>query len=256
MNKITALAYHSIGDYPNSTYNIDISVFKEHMHLLKAEGYTVEGLHGYGKRKTANDWPSRYVLLTFDDGYKSFLKAADIIGDCGFTGTFFITKEWCLKRDNFLSNPEIIELGLIHEIGSHTVSHPNLTRISQQSIHYELLESKKWIEELIQSPVTSLAVPGGYINSDVITAALEIGYQLIGNSKEWWNITHNTKTPNIINRVAVRRAYSIQTFHDIIDRNIYYYLRRRARAGILSMPKKLLSEQQIKMLYKILKSFR
>jgi len=252
MKNFVALMYHSLGDHPGNAYNIDINNFKDQIFWLRSEGYIVEGFHDFIKRRDTNKWPNRYAILSFDDGYKSFLKAADILNDIGFTATFFITKDWCKNRKNFLSDLEIKELASIQEIGSHTVSHPNLTKIPQQSIHYELFESKKWIEDIIQGHTHSLSVPGGSINSKVIKTALEVGYKLIGNSKEWWNRMDHVLSSNVVNRVAIRRSYSLNTFKNIVNININFYLKRRLRSYLLYLPKSMFSDQQIRMIYKVL----
>ena len=71
MKNFVALIYHSLGDNPENEYNIELINFKEQMKWLQSEGYTVEGFQKFIKRQTTNIWPSRYALLTFDDGYKS-----------------------------------------------------------------------------------------------------------------------------------------------------------------------------------------
>ena len=251
MKKFVGLMYHSLGDYQGNTYNIDINNFKDQIFWLKEEGYIVEGFRGFINRKGTNKWPERYALLSFDDGYKSFLKAADILNGIGFTGTFFVTKDWCRNRRNFLSDLEIKELGSTQEIGSHTLSHPNLTLIPQKSIHYELFESKKWIEDIIQHHTHSLSVPGGFINSKVIKIALEVGYKLIGNSKEWWNSMDYVLSSNVVNRIAIRRSYSLSTFKNIINININFFLKRRIRAYLLYLPKSMFSDQQIRKINKL-----
>ena len=47
------------------------------------------------------------------------------------------------------------------EFGSHTITHPNLTRLSDQELNHELVESKRLLEEHVQHPVESLAYPIG-----------------------------------------------------------------------------------------------
>ncbi len=67
------------------------------------------------------------------------------------------------------------------EFGSHTVSHPILTRIPAEQIHRELSESKRRVEEEIQKPVYSLAYPNGQeadFSGEVMNIARETGYRL------------------------------------------------------------------------------
>ena len=252
MKNFVALIYHSLGDNPENEYNIELINFKEQMKWLQSEGYTVEGFQKFIKRQTANKWPSRYALLTFDDGYKSFLKAADILNDIGFNATFFITKDWCKNKQNFLSEIEIKELGLTQEIGSHTISHPILTKIPINLIYSELFESKKWIEDLIQSPIHSISAPGGFINSKIIKMAFDIGYKLIGNSNEWWNNVNFTVSSSVINRIAMRRTYSIQTFNRIVKIDKKLFVKRKIRFNLLYLPKFILSAKQIRKIKKTL----
>lgn len=67
------------------------------------------------------------------------------------------------------------------EFGSHTVSHPILTRIPPEQARRELGESKRRVEEEIQKPVTSLAYPNGQeadFSGEIINIARETGYRL------------------------------------------------------------------------------
>ena len=47
------------------------------------------------------------------------------------------------------------------DFGSHTITHPNLTRLSDQELDRELTESKRQLEEHAQHPVESIAYPIG-----------------------------------------------------------------------------------------------
>lgn len=75
---------------------------------------------------------------------------------------------------------EMDESGLI-EFGSHTVTHPILTRISPAEAQYEVEESRKRIEMEIKKPVMSLAYPNGGMadfSPEVIDAAKKAGIQI------------------------------------------------------------------------------
>lgn len=65
------------------------------------------------------------------------------------------------------------------EIGSHTVSHPILSKTQRQTMKAELAESKRKLEEKVGTPVDLLAYPVGgraQISSEVISVAKEVGY--------------------------------------------------------------------------------
>ena len=248
--------YHSLGDFPGNEYNIEINVFKDQMTYLRDEGYVVEGFRELAERYISKVFPDRYILLTFDDGYKSFLNAAEILNDMGFKATFFLTKKWCYEKHNFLNNEEIIALSGMHEVGSHTISHPQLTKIPLESVYSELHESKKWLEHLINKEVTSLSVPGGYINRAIIKVAKDVGYSLIGNSIEWWNALSSHGSLATINRVAVRKSFPMQKFQSIVKLDTIYYMQRLIRSHFLHYPKSILSPRQYDIVRKMLSKDR
>lgn len=65
------------------------------------------------------------------------------------------------------------------DIGSHTMSHPILTRIELSAVAEELQSSKRLIEQELQRPASLFAYPNGKgtdYNQDIKTAAKEAGY--------------------------------------------------------------------------------
>jgi peptidoglycan/xylan/chitin deacetylase (PgdA/CDA1 family) len=48
-----------------------------------------------------------------------------------------------------LSNDEIYQLSRDFEIGCHTMTHPRLIKISEREVFYEIIDSKKYLENLI-----------------------------------------------------------------------------------------------------------
>lgn len=68
----------------------------------------------------------------------------------------------------------------IIDIGSHTISHPILSKISESSLKAEIVDSKRRLEEEIGKPVPLIAYPVGgqsQISSEVIRVATEAGYR-------------------------------------------------------------------------------
>jgi len=67
------------------------------------------------------------------------------------------------------------------EMGSHTVSHPILTRVSLEEARDELVHSKSKIEAAINKPVVSFAYPNGQrsdFNNTLVNCVAEAGYQV------------------------------------------------------------------------------
>lgn len=104
-----------------------------------------------------------HVALTFDDGYKEHLDVARHLAKHGIKATFFVIaglKEYMGKE--LLSPAEIKEIASLgHEIGSHTMTHIDMTKAPQGVIVRELVESKRYLTELVGAEVTSFAYPYG-----------------------------------------------------------------------------------------------
>ena len=70
-----------------------------------------------------------------------------------------------ILRYGILSPREAQKLGIPHknniEFGSHTCTHEILSKLKNEDAHYELLQSKKKIEEELKSEVNAFAYPNG-----------------------------------------------------------------------------------------------
>jgi len=86
--------------------------------------------------------PDHLVVLTFDDGTESDIAyVAPLLKQYGFGASFYITEGLReIKRDDdALSWNEVRQLNdLGFEVGNHTVSHPDLTKLTKEQILAEL----------------------------------------------------------------------------------------------------------------------
>jgi peptidoglycan/xylan/chitin deacetylase (PgdA/CDA1 family) len=69
------------------------------------------------------------------------------------------------------------------EIGSHTCSHPRLTRLGDDELRRELEASRAEIERRLQRPCPSLAYPYGDVDARVVAAAAAAGYAVGANGR-------------------------------------------------------------------------
>lgn len=65
------------------------------------------------------------------------------------------------------------------EIGSHTMSHPDLARLGGAALAHELVESKRALESLLGREVNSLSVPFGSYSQETLSAARDAGYLVV-----------------------------------------------------------------------------
>jgi peptidoglycan/xylan/chitin deacetylase (PgdA/CDA1 family) len=125
--------------------------------------------------------PPRPVLITFDDGYRDVLTyAAPVLHRLDLPATMYVITTRLSGRDpSFLTVPMLRRLerqGV--EIGSHTVSHPDLTTLSDRRLRSELVESRRTLERALRHPVQWLAYPYGAHDARVVDFARRAGYVL------------------------------------------------------------------------------
>lgn len=63
------------------------------------------------------------------------------------------------------------------EIGSHGLYHNCLDKLPLPEVNFELVNSKAWLENIIQKEVTSIAYPNGSYTAEIIDLAEKTGYK-------------------------------------------------------------------------------
>ncbi|MHB1565343.1 MAG: polysaccharide deacetylase family protein [Acidiferrobacter sp.] len=157
-------------------YKIMLSRFQAHMAALTA------AFPGCVPSLTDSHSP---FALTFDDGGASGLHlVAEPLAARGWKGHFFIVTGQLGMR-GFLSVSALrAMLAMGHQIGTHTVSHPQrLSTLPYDRIVREWSESRRRLEDVLGIEITSGAVPGGFCNRRVREAAVEAGLNLLLTSE-------------------------------------------------------------------------
>jgi peptidoglycan/xylan/chitin deacetylase (PgdA/CDA1 family) len=177
---VPILTYHSI-DRSGSVISTAPEVFARQMEYLHRNGYRVLSLSEFVSALTDNHTPLvKTVALTFDDGFHNFFSEAfPVLERYGFRATVFLVTDFCGGHNDWAGNPpelprsrllgwsEIKELDRYGiEFGSHTRTHPDLTRIFEEEIFDELVESKQAIEDALGKEAASFAYPFGRFNRE------------------------------------------------------------------------------------------
>ena len=111
------------------------------------------------------------VALSFDDGYLEHYHTAELLHAQGVSATYFIItglRSWN-NRPLLTMRPDLIRLmrEMGHEIASHSVSHPDLRKLTDAQVRIELLGSKEYLECLLEEDVQGLAYPYGSYSSRI-----------------------------------------------------------------------------------------
>jgi len=240
-HSFACLTYHALGENGNQ-YAVAEERFRAQLAMMTAEGYVVEGFQELeGRLRSNEDLPDRYVILTMDDGRTSSMRAAELLEEHDCRATFFLTRDRCLGRPGYIRAQEIRRLREAgFSLGTHGTTHRKLTFLPQECCAAELGESKHWLEDVLGETVRYMAAPGGYINPRVLQLARERGYVLTGTCNEWMNLRRAMSLPGQVNRVNIRRHFSLRDFRRIIQGDLGFYLWRQLRAAALAVPKQLL----------------
>ncbi len=100
------------------------------------------------------------ISLTIDDTRIDRLDTLQILDDFGVKGTFYLDTR-ALQNSQAMLDGFLAASQNGHEIGSHSLTHPFLTRLSAEVIDAELRESQQFLENFTGKPVLSFAYPFG-----------------------------------------------------------------------------------------------
>ncbi|MEE9217981.1 MAG: polysaccharide deacetylase family protein [Acidobacteriota bacterium] len=114
-----------------------------------------------------------WITTSWDDGHLLDLRVADCLEQHGLTGTFYICRDYLTER---LSESQIAQLATRHEIGAHTLTHPELTELEPASARREIVKSRLWLERVTGAPVTAFCYPKGRSNPALRAMVREAGY--------------------------------------------------------------------------------
>jgi peptidoglycan/xylan/chitin deacetylase (PgdA/CDA1 family) len=185
------LNYHGILKLEDDPNKIGVSpaLFESHMLVLKRRN-----LRGVSIRELLQAWEKGeskgMVGLTFDDGYDDFLHTAlPILEQFGFSATLFVVagmlggeNDWKHYYDprprrrllEVADLREVAERGV--EIGSHSMSHPRLTKLDLESMEDEVAGSRRLLGEVLGEAVEGFAYPYGLLDDAAVQAVRRAGY--------------------------------------------------------------------------------
>lgn len=178
--EIPVLMYHEIGtpSGPWKELYVEPETFAKQLDWLKDNGYATVGLsdvynHWYHEKPL----PEKPIVLTFDDGYRSMYEIVmPLLLAREMQATFFLYPSKFNTPTGLTPEmvQELSDNGM--EIGSHTLTHNDLTKISETELTKELADSKRYLEEITKTPIDFLCYPAGQFNKQVIEESKKAGY--------------------------------------------------------------------------------
>lgn len=213
---VRIVAFHDVPDA--QWFETTIGDMAKHYHILTPEQFHTKEFN----QKKIN------VLLTFDDGYQSWLDVCmPVLARYNLKGLFFINSGLLdcagdtakvalyMKERLFISPKDALtwESAQIlhasgHTLGGHSVTHSNLASLAEDVLQDEIEADKKRIEEKLQIRVVDFAYPFGTkrdYTKNVIATVQQAGY-LYQYSAQTGFVTNNSVP---IPRILIERNQSL-----------------------------------------------
>lgn len=173
---------------------------------------------GYAPRKVpiyCVDTDQKKVAISFDSawGADKTLNIIKTLQDHSVQATFFLVGFWVEKYPDMVQ--AIDSAGL--EIGTHSNTHPDMTKLSAQDVEHELTTCMNLITQIINKPVNLFRAPFGAYDNKLLSVTEQLGLHTIQwdvDTLDWKGLSAMEITTRVLNRV---KNGSIILFHNNAD---------------------------------------
>ncbi len=183
------LCYHAITDSWQHQLAVPPAVFEQQLRNLLRLGFHPAGID------VAASGRGKLLHVTFDDAFTSVLRALPALERLRVPATVFVCPGYA-EDGRALDLVELADVATAHsselatmswddirsvaargvEIGSHTISHPHLTQLSDAELEQELVGSRERLEDMLRRPCRFLAYPYAEHDERVRAGAKRAGY--------------------------------------------------------------------------------
>ena len=189
---IPILMYHSIEKMPKSTImrslHVSPSKFKFQMWLLNFLGYKAMSMRKLMPYLNGEK-TGKVVGVTFDDGYQNnLINAAPILNKYKFSATCYLVSKriglsnvWDLEKKitqrplmNYKEVQNWLDLGM--DIGAHSRTHPDLTKLSIKNLKNEIIKCKTDLENEFNIPIVDFCYPFGRLDDSIVKLVSTAGF--------------------------------------------------------------------------------
>jgi len=170
---------------------VSVNQLRRHIELLNDWGFTPITFKDYSLFiKGEKHLPKIPVIITFENGYKNIYRLAfPLLKRFGVNAVVFalgdrtITTDYSnehlgLPPEELATDEDLIEMqDAGFEIGSHSMTHVDLTGLSDSDGKNEIMSSKKALESILQAKILSFSYPFGSINERIKNVVANAGYE-------------------------------------------------------------------------------
>lgn len=214
------LFYHRVADGPDKLA-VTPRRFADQMDRLSYDGLQALDVEQAVARHTGGRHDG-IVGLCFDDGYADVADhALAVLERHGFSATVFLptgvidgteTLGWYDDPPPMLNWDQVrtLDRGGTLQFGAHTVTHPNLTAISDDAARREIVGSKAALEARVGHPVATFCYPAGLFGARERRLVAEAGFRLATSCEPGVNTPETD--PLALRRLQIGRRDALLDF--------------------------------------------
>jgi len=152
-----------------------LELFAKHVDVIRREGYEI--VPHITK-------PEGQVAIMLDDGFRGIYECREFFYEQKIYPTIFLPVKFIGEKEKgIMGKGEILELqqqGFIFEC--HSWTHRPLTEVPHTELKHELVDSKRYLEDLLCKKVESICLPLGYFTEVILKYVNDAGYTTIYSS--------------------------------------------------------------------------
>jgi len=218
---VPVLMYHDITDRYKDPYSTPPALFAAHMEWLYSSGYRAVTL---AESVNEKETPEQRVVITFDDGYSSFLDYAfPLLCAYGFTATVnliagyagsymqYIGPRPMISWDEyrFLCSSGVVDLGC-HTSNLH--SGQGVLDVSSAALEFDLISFRKKLRQETGIETDIIAWPFGSYTEESIKVAERVGFRYFLTSDEGY--FNPSGRLNTIQRLSITKSIDMDLFRN------------------------------------------
>jgi len=222
-DSVPILMYHRVNDDVMKEISVKEADFRWQMEYLKEKGYKVISLDEAARlwQVPAAGKKGKHVVLTFDDGYEDFYTHAyPVLCEYGYPATVYLVPGYIETGKVFWWDKDLGESRLMNweqieslksepliRFGSHTMTHPDLDKLSKEETIFELSRSKEFLQIRLGYEIKHFSYPRGIITPYAAKIA-GILYQTAVSIFQGKNITYEDKNHSLteLKRLPIQRS--------------------------------------------------
>lgn len=172
----------------------------------------------------------RDLAITFDDGFRDNLTVAlPLLEKFSLPMTLFVAAG-LVDQDGYLSEEELREIAThpLITIGAHGFWHRHFNRLTPDDARFELVESRRLLEEIVGRKVDLMAWPYGECNPELERLCADSGYRAA------WSVWKGTNSTYSRWRIPLGRRDHLMRFvakasgvYGLTEARLHRYQNRR-----------------------------